>query len=84
MRTMLGNQVHFLAMSQSLCRKQKLFTKKGRAELERLVLGPWLDQAKRREDAVRLMTHPGIGPVNALAFDRTDNITEGGPFGSAN
>ena len=24
--------------------------------------------AQRREDAVRLMTHPGIGPVNALAF----------------
>jgi transposase len=94
MRTMLGNQVQFLAMSQGLCRKQKLFTKTGRAELEGLVLGPWsgrrrnellklldqlnpaiaeldravLEEAKRREDAVRLMTHPGIGPVNALAF----------------
>ena len=27
-----------------------------------------LEEAQRREDAVRLMTHPGIGPVNALAF----------------
>jgi transposase len=94
LRTMLGNQLHFLAMSQGLCRKKKLFTKKGRAELGDLALGTWagrrrekllelldqldpsiaeldravLEEAKRREDAVRLMTHPGIGPVNALAF----------------
>ena len=71
-----------------------MFTKKGRAELGNLTLGPWasrrrqellklldqldpaiaeldravLEQATRREDAVLLMTHPGIGPVNALAF----------------
>ena len=94
LRTMLGNQLHFLAMSQGLCRKQKLFTKKGRGELTSLALGPWagrrreellrlldqldpaiaeldravLEEAKRREDAVLLMTHPGIGPNTALAF----------------
>ncbi len=94
LRTMLGNQLHAVAMSQGLCRKKKLWTKKGRTELEGLALGPWssrrrtellrlvdqldpsiaeldravLEQAKRREDASRLMTHPGIGPVNALAF----------------
>jgi transposase len=94
MRTMLGNQLHALAMSQGLCRKKKLFTKRGRGELACLALGPWtsrrreellklldqldppiaeldravLEEAKRREDALRLMTHPGIGPVNALAF----------------
>ena len=94
MRTMLGNQLHFLAMSQGLCRKKKLFTKIGRGELQKLHLDPWashrreellrlldqidpaiaeldravLEEAKRREDAARLMTHPGIGPVNALAF----------------
>jgi transposase len=94
LRTMLGNQLHFLAMSQGLCRKKKLFTQVGRSELCGLRLGPWasrrrgellklldqvdpaiaeldravLAQAKLREDAVRLMTHPGIGPVNALAF----------------
>ncbi|GAC1671111.1 MAG: IS110 family transposase [Candidatus Acidiferrum sp.] len=71
LRTMLGNQLHFLAMSQGLCRKQKLFTKKGRgeldpsiAELDRAVS----EEAKRREDAALLMTHPGIGPVTALSF----------------
>jgi len=94
LRTMLSNQLHFLAMSQGLCRKQKLFSKKGRMELQSLGLAPWasrrreellklldqldspiaeldravLEEAKRREEAVRLMTHPGIGPVNALAF----------------
>ena len=94
LRTMLGNQLHFLAMGQGLCRKKKLFTKQGRSELQALNLGPWasrrreellklldqlepsiaeldravFQQASRREDAVRLMTHPGIGPVNALAF----------------
>ena len=94
LRTMLGNQLHFLAMSQGLCRKKKLFTKKGRGELTTLRLAPWtsrrreellklldqlnpqideldravLQEAKRREDAVLLMTHPGIGPVTALAF----------------
>jgi transposase len=94
LRTMLGNQLHFLAMSQGLCRKKKLFTKKGRAELTGLALGPWtrrrreellqlldrvdapiadldravLEEAQHRDDAVLLMTHPGIGPVTSLAF----------------
>jgi transposase len=94
MRTMLGNPLHFLAMSQGLCRKKKLFTQTGRSELSRLPLGSWasrrrtellqlrdrlgpaideldravLQEAKLRQDAVRLMSHPGIGPVNALAF----------------
>jgi transposase len=90
----VGNQLHFLAISQALCRKKKLFTKRGRVELAALLRGPGpsgrreellhlldqldpaideldravLEEAQRREDAVRLMTHPGIGPVNALAF----------------
>ena len=94
LRTMLGNQLHALAVSPGLCRKKALFTKKGRVELLRLALAPWasrrrdellklLDQldapiaeleravseeAHRREDAVLLMTHPGIGPITSLAF----------------
>jgi transposase len=94
LRTMLGNQLHALAMSQGLCRKKKLFTRKGRAELQGLHLAPWasrrreellklleqveapiaeldravLEEAKQREEALRLMTHPGIGPITALAF----------------
>jgi transposase len=94
LRTMLGNQLHALALSQGLCRKKKLFTKKGRVELGKLTLGPWasrrrakllelldqvdppiaeldravLEEAQHRDDAVLLMTHPGIGPVTSLAF----------------
>ena len=90
----MKNQLHGLAMSQGVCRKKKLFTAKGREELEKLSLGPWasrrrqellgmLDQlnpvideldravqqeAESRADAARLMTHPGVGPVTALAF----------------
>lgn len=93
-RTTVKNQLHALAMSQGVCRKGKLWTAKGRAELEGLSLLPWaserrqellrmldqldaalepLDQAvekeaKARAEAVRLMTHPGVGPVISLAF----------------
>ncbi len=81
-------------MSQGLCRKKKLFTKKGRGELTSLTLGFWasrrraellklldqveapvseldravFDEVQRREEAVRLMSHPGVGPITALAF----------------
>lgn len=77
-----------------LGRKKKLFTKKGRAELLRLSLAPWvsrrreellklldqvdapiaeldravLQEAHRREEAVLLMTHPGVGPVTSLGW----------------
>ena len=94
MRNAVGNQLHALAMGEGVCRKKKLFTQKGRAELESLALGPWasyrrqellrmldeldrslqrLDQAVQQQaeqnaEAVRLMTHPGVGPVTSLAF----------------
>ena len=53
MRTMLGNQLHALAMSEGLCRKGKLFTKKGRVELGSLTLGPWA--CRRREELLKLL-----------------------------
>jgi transposase len=94
MRNAVGNQLHALAMGEGVCRKKKLFTQKGRAELESLALSPWasyrrqellrmieeldrsllqLDhavqkQAEQNPEAVRLMTHPGVGPVTSLAF----------------
>jgi transposase len=93
-RTAVKNQLHALAISQGVCRKRKLWSVKGRAELEGLALLPWasrrrkellamldqleaaiepLDQeveqeAKRRTEALRVMTHPGVGPVVGLAF----------------
>jgi len=94
MRGAVKNQMHALAMGEGVCRKKKLFTAKGRKELEALTLGPWasyrrqellrmfdelqasvgrLDQAVEQAAqgqplAVRLMTHPGVGPVTSLAF----------------
>jgi transposase len=94
LRTALSNQLHFLALSQGLCRKKKLFTRKGRVELSGLALGLWasrrraellqlldgldapiaeldhavLTEVQHREQALRLLSHPGVGPVTALAF----------------
>ncbi len=53
LRTTLGNRLHALAMSQGLCRKKKLFTKKGRVELVSLGLAPWA--RRRREELLKLL-----------------------------
>jgi len=94
MRGAVKNQMHALAMGEGVCRKKKLFTAKGRKELEGLMLGPWasyrrqellrmfdelqgsvtkldeaVEQAAQSQPlAVRLMTHPGVGPITSLAF----------------
>lgn len=93
-RTTVKNQLHALAISQGVCRKGKLWSARGRAELDRLALLPWaarrrkellewlqqldgsvaeLDQAVEeaaagRAEVERLRTHPGVGPVVALAM----------------
>jgi transposase len=48
MRIAVGNQLHTLAMGEGVCRKKKLFTKKGRAELEGLKLDRWA--SRRRQE----------------------------------
>ena len=53
MRTAVSNQLHALAMGEGLCRKQKLFTQKGRLELESLKLGPWASH--RRQELLALL-----------------------------
>jgi len=53
MRNAIGNQLHALAMGEGLCRKQKLFTKKGRAELQALNLDPWA--SRRRQELLRML-----------------------------
>ena len=94
MRTRIMNQLHALAMNEGYCWKKKLFSEKGRAQLEKLALAPWasrrwqellelLDrmdpiideltaaaerEARRRPEAMRLMTHPGVGALTALAY----------------
>ncbi len=47
-RTAVKNQLHALAMSQGVCRKRKLWSARGRAELDRLPLLPWA--SRRRQE----------------------------------
>jgi len=82
------NQLQALAMNENRCWKGKLWSERGRAELEKLPLAFWashrrqgllelLDrmnlaideltaavekEAKKRPEALRLMTHPGWAP----------------------
>jgi hypothetical protein len=42
-----SNQLHALAMGEGVCRKKKLFTKKGRVELEGLQLGRWASHRRQ-------------------------------------
>jgi transposase len=93
-RTRIMNQLQALAMNEGKRWKSKLWSKPGRAEFEKLALGPWasrrrsellelLDrlnpsieeltaaveqEANKRPEALRLMTHPGVGPITALAY----------------
>ncbi len=53
MRNAVGNQLHALAMGEGVCRKKKLFTKKGRVELEGLQLGRWASH--RRQELLRML-----------------------------
>ena len=91
MRTRIMNQLQALAMNEGYRWKKKLFSKQGRAQLEKLSLAPWasrrrqelLDrmnptieeltaaverEARKRPEVLRLMTHPGVGPLTALAY----------------
>jgi len=53
MQTSVKNQLHFLAMSQGICRKQKLWSARGRVELEGLILGPWA--TRRRQELLEML-----------------------------
>src|ERR1700694_3200101 len=91
MRTRIMNQLQAVAMNEGHRWKKKLFSEKGRGQLEKLALAPWasrrrqellelLDrmnptieeltaaaeqEAKKRPEVARLMTHPGVGPLTA-------------------
>lgn len=94
MRTQVKNQLQALALNQGTQQKWKLWTERGRKQLDALPLLPWasrrraellrlhdqleasieelsqavLQQANTRPEVQRLMTHPGVGAVTALAF----------------
>ena len=52
-RTQVKNQLHALAISQGVCRKGKLWSVKGRKELESLTLLPWA--ARRRKELLETL-----------------------------
>jgi len=64
MQTAVKLQLHFLAMSQGICRKRKLWTEQGRALLERLSLDPWA--SRRRQELLELLDSlaPRIEPLD--------------------
>ena len=92
-RTRTKNQLQAMVLGQGVQKKWKLWTKAGRAELEKLPLLTYAaerrqrllealdgleadivelnrrveEEVRKRPEAVRLMTHPGVGPVTALA-----------------
>jgi len=53
MQTSVKNQLHFLAMSQGVCRRQRLWSTRGRQELEGLELGAWA--SRRRRELLELL-----------------------------
>jgi transposase len=53
MRTAVQNQLHSLAMSEGVCRRKKLWSARGRTELEKLALGPWA--SRRRMELLKLL-----------------------------
>jgi transposase len=65
MRTSVKNQLHYLAMSQGVCRKRRLWSEDGRRELESLELRPWASQ--RRQELLELLDRldPRIGKLDA-------------------
>jgi transposase len=93
-RTRIMNQLQAVALNEGLRCKQRLWSERGRQQLESFWLAPWasrrrhdllelldrlnpriteLTHAIEREvekypEARRLMSHPGVGPLTALAF----------------
>lgn len=68
----MKNQLHGLAMSQGVCRKKKLFTAKGREELEKLSLGPW---ASRRRELLAMLDQldPAIEELDRAVQQEAEN-----------
>ena len=58
MQTSVRNQLHFLAMSQGVCRKGRLWSTRGRRELEALQLGQWA--SIRRQELLAFLD--GLAP----------------------
>ena len=65
MRTRVQNQLQAMAMGQGVCRKKKLWSVRGRAELEKLPLDRWAQ--RRRQELLQLLDQldRSIGELHA-------------------
>ncbi len=63
MRTKVQNQLQAMAMGQGVCRKKKLWSVRGRAELESLPLDRW---AQRRRQELLQLLDPLDGSIREL------------------
>ncbi len=61
------NQLQALAMNENKCWKKKLWSERGRAELEKLSLAPWA--SRRRRELLELLDrmNPTIEELTAAA-----------------
>jgi transposase len=76
MRTSVMNQLHALAIGQGLCRKQKLWSKVGRMELQALVLDPWAH--RRRHELLQLLDqlNPWIAELDRAVMQEVQSRPE--------
>src|SRR5262249_3970351 len=66
MRTRIMNQLQALAMNENRCWKGKLWSQRGRAELEKLPLAFWA--SRRRQELLELLDR--VNPTIAFRFRR--------------
>jgi len=76
MRTSVKNQLHYLAMSQGVCRKRKLWSARGRQELEGLKLGPWASRRRQELLALQDQLEPRIEELDAAVKAEAERRAE--------
>jgi hypothetical protein len=78
MRTRIKNQLQALAMNENKCWKKKLWSERGRAELEKLSLAPWASRRRREFSSSRLSPSPTVSspPSQSRPFpQRTEDAS---------
>jgi len=75
-RTSMRNQLHALAMGEGICRKKKLWSERGRKELEGLALGEWA--SRRRKDLLQMLDRldPAIAELDQAVREQAQRRSE--------
>ena len=76
--TSVRNPRHFLAMSPGLCRKQKLWSRQGRAKWEGLSLGPWASQRRKELRELRDGLEPRLEELKQAVKAEAEGRPEAG------